>query len=331
MIRLFGFGRSRRPSHTPAPKSLHLLRGPTMGTSWTAQFVAATNDVPGIDQQLQAAVDLVDTQMSTWKPSSDLSRFNAAAVGDWVSIPPALAFVVAQAIAIGRSTSGAFDITIGAQVNAWGFGPKGMTEVPLSNAPAAGMAALELRADHAALRKTAALTLDLSGIAKGYGVDLMADVLEHAGIADYLVTLDGELRCAGRKPGAAGRWTVGLDAPIPGEQRLWDVLEPAKGAMATSGDYRHFRILDGKALAHTIDPATGRPLQNGIASVTVFDQLCWRADAMATALMVLGPQKGVAVAQARDLDALFLLRDESGINEVVTGEFNTLCQRQHVM
>ncbi len=324
---MFGFLKSARPRSTQTPLTLHWAQGPTMGTQWIAQFVASAQAYARIVDQLQGAVDLVDRQMSTWKRGSDLNRFNAAPVGDWVAVPPELAFVAAQALSIGRTTSGAFDITLGAQVNAWGFGPEGMTEAPQSSQPAAGPMSVEVRSDPPALRKSLALSLDLSGIAKGYGVDLMAEVLEQAGIADYLVTLDGELRCKGRKPGSSGSWSIALHAPLPGAPRAWDILEPQDGSLATSGDYRHFRIHDGRVLAHTIDPATGRPLESGIASVTVFDRHCWRADALATALMVLGPQKGVAIAQAREIPALFLLRDKGGIVERATGAFNLLCQR----
>jgi thiamine biosynthesis lipoprotein len=242
-------------------------------------------------------------------------------------VPAELAFVVKQGLAIGKATLGAFDITLGAQVNAWGFGPAGMAGLSLDATPSTGIAALEVQSDPPALRKSARLSLDLSGIAKGYGVDRMAMVLEQAGINHYLVTLDGELRCKGRKPGADGAWTIALDAPIPGEHRIWDRLEPRDGALATSGDYRHFRVVEGKALAHTIDPATGRPLDNAVASVTVQAPECWRADAWATALMVMGPQKGVAIAQARNLAALFLIRSGVGIEEISTGDFDRTCNR----
>jgi thiamine biosynthesis lipoprotein len=321
--------KSVKPARSRPPQNhrLHRLHGPTMGTTWTAQFVAAEPQLGEIAAGLQAAVDLVDGQMSTWKPGSDLSRFNASPVGSWVPVPTELAFVVQQGLAVGRATSGAFDITVGAQVNAWGFGPAGMTELPHSAQPTAGIAALEVQTDPPSLRKSAALSLDLSGIAKGFGVDQMAMVLDRAGIDHYLITLDGELRCKGRKPGLDGVWTVALDAPIPGEHRIWDGLKPQDGALATSGDYRHFRVAEGKTLSHTIDPATGRPLENAIASVTVWAPDCWRADAWATALMVMGPQKGVAIAEARNIAALFLIRSSDGVIEAATGAFGQLCNR----
>jgi thiamine biosynthesis lipoprotein len=296
-----------------------------MGTRWTAQFLAADAAAETLAAALQAAVDLVDRQMSTWKPDSDLSRFNAAAVGEWVDVPADLAFVVEKAISVTRASSGAFDITVGQQVNAWGFGPPGLTDARDTETPAAGSACLDVRPDPPALRKSAPLSIDLSGIAKGYGVDKMAEALEREGVGHYLVGLDGELRCRGRKQGMP--WAIGLDAPIAGEKSMWDVLELSDGAIATSGDYRHFRDVGGKRVSHTIDPATGRPLDNGIASVSVCDPACWRADAMATALMVLGPERGVAIAQARNIPALFLLRTGDGIAEVETGGFDGLCAR----
>jgi len=330
---MFGFGKAKRKPKPnskpeavkPAPARLHDLSGATMGTRWTAQFMAGDAAAEGIAAKLQAAVDLVDRQMSTWKRDSDLSRFNAGPVGEWIEVPADLAFVVEQAISVARATSGAFDITVGQQVNAWGFGPPDLTDAKDTEVPAAGCACLVVRADPPALRKTAPLSIDLSGIAKGYGVDKMAEVLEAEAVAHYLVGLDGELRCRGRKQGMP--WAVSLDAPIAGETEMWDVLELSDGAIATSGDYRHFRDIDGKRVSHTIDPATGRPLDNGIASVSVCDPACWRADAFATALMVLGPERGIAIAQARNIPALFLLRTGEGITEVPTGDFDDLCAR----
>jgi thiamine biosynthesis lipoprotein len=327
MLAMFG---KRKPKAQPPqalPKRLHQLHGLTMGTTWTAQFAASDTQSAGLALQLQAAVDQVDGQMSTWKPDSALSQFNAMLPGDWFNVPAALAIVVQHALAVGKATSGAFDITVGKAVAAWGFGPKGLVPDAEVGEPSKGLAALDVRLDPPALKKTADLHIDLSGIAKGYGVDQLAEVLERAGIADYLVTLDGELRCNGRKPGVDGTWTIGLDAPVPDTHRIWDILTPATGALATSGDYRHFRIVQGKVLAHTIDPSTGRPLDNTIASVTVHAPHCWQADAWATALMVLGPQHGVGLAQARNIAALFLVRGPDGLAEIATGAFDELCGR----
>jgi len=320
------FGK-RKAAVTAGSLPLHLVQGPTMGTNWTAQFAASNAAVDDIAGRLKATIEQVDADMSTWKPGSALSQFNVAAPGDWFAVPHDLALVVQHGLAVGRDMSGAFDMTVGRAVNDWGFGPDGMTNPPGGETPAPGLAVIEARLDPPALRKSVDLALDLSGIAKGFGVDQMAEVLERDGIDNYLVTLDGEVRCKGRKPEVGGAWSIGLDAPVPGEQRLWDVLTPADGALATSGDYRHFRVVDGKALAHTIDPATGRPLENGIASVSVHAPKCWQADAWATALMVLGPHKGAAVAHARQIAALFLVRGPDGLKEIATGQFNALCGR----
>jgi FAD:protein FMN transferase len=295
-----------------------------MGTTYQVTFAAASVDLPGLSERLHSAVTAVDDQMSTWKPHSDLSRFNAAPPGDWWPVPADLARVVLAGLQIGRASSGAFNIALGDQVAAWGFGAHGGTgpsETPPGPAHTDG---IEARLDPPALRKSAALSLDLSGIAKGFGVDQLAAVLEQDGVTDYLISIDGEVRASGRKPDLEGNWRLALEAPIPGQRQAWDILEPRDCAIATSGDYRHFHVHNGKTLSHTIDPRTAAPVDTAIASVTVCDASCMNADAWATALMVLGPHDGVALAQARNIPALFLLRDDAGLREIATGSFDAL-------
>ena len=328
LARLFGTRRSPPPAPAkPAAlqrPTLHKVQGATMGTTYSVSFVAAAVDLPALTERLHSAVTAVDDQMSTWKPQSDLCRFNASTPGDWWPVPAELAQVVQTGLQIGRASSGAFNIALGAQVAAWGFGADGgagPTATPPSPTPAD---AIEARLDPPALRKSAALSLDLSGIAKGFGVDQIAAVLAQDGITDYLITIDGEIRASGRKPGVEGNWRLALEAPIPGQRQAWDILEPKDCAIATSGDYRHFHVHNGKTLSHTIDPRTAAPVDTAIASVTVCDASCMKADAWATALMVLGVRDGVALAQARNIPALFLIRDNGTLREIATGAFDTL-------
>lgn len=294
-----------------------------MGTRYTVALVAGA-DLGLLPAAVHAAVDQVDRQMSTWKPDSDLMRFNAAPVGEWVAVPADLAFVVTEGLKIARDSRGAFDMTVGAAVNAWGFGPPPADPLAVAD-PSPGPDRLEARLAPPALRKASAFSLDLSGIAKGFGVDRIAAVLERHGVTDYLVTLDGEIRARGRKPGLDGAWTLALEAPLPGRHEAWDILQPRDIALATSGDYRHFRQTGGETVSHTIDPRSGRPIPLGLTSVTVADASCMRADALATVLMVLGPTEAPAWAEARQIPALLLLRDGDGLREVRTGAFAELC------
>jgi thiamine biosynthesis lipoprotein len=320
-----------KPKPVSAGRELHRLQGNTMGTTYSVAFAAPPRlNESRIAREVFAAVDAVDRQMSSWKSDSDLCRFNRAELGSWVEVPEELAFVVRSGQVIARQSDGGFDMTIGQAISLWGFGPEGSrndlpTDAEVQTALAAGGAdRLQVRADRPALRKTAPLRLDLSGIAKGYGVDRIAEVLEAAGCTNYMVSLDGELRLRGRNPETRAPWTVAVETPVADRREAWDILEPPTCALATSGDYRKFRDIRGRRFAHTINPRTARPVQNAIGSVTVSRTTCLEADAWATALLVLGPVAGIALAQRRGIAALFLVRTAGRIDEIVTGNFTDL-------
>jgi thiamine biosynthesis lipoprotein len=295
-------------------KLRHALNGQTMGTRWSALFFTA----PGFDPArvrvgLQAAVDDVDAQMSTWNPDSDLMRLNAAPVGVWVAVPDQLIEVLRLGLEIGSASGGAFDIAMGDAVTAWGFGAE--TAAPDRIRVAMGVARVPaheaLEIGDARVRKSAPLALDLNGIAKGYGVDRLAEILIEHGIRDALVGIDGEMRALGLRPDGTP-WTIAVEAPDPDRRTPHSILALGDAAVATSGDYRHWVEVQGRRLSHTMEPGRGAPLIAAPASVTVVARTCAEADAWATALMVLGPENGAILAQKRGLDALFLLRDDGG-------------------
>lgn len=292
----------------------HALNGPTMGTRWTAVFFAQ----PGLDpeplrQALQAAVDEVDDQMSTWKPASGVNRLSAAPVGEWTDVPRHLLCVLRLGLEIGEASGGAFDVGLGDAVNAWGFGPHAASPPRIRNAclmlrrPAHEL----LETGEGRVRKLAPLQLDFNGIAKGYGADRLTEVLTAFGIASGLLGIDGEMRAIGLRPDGSP-WAIAVEAPDRTRRAAHAVLELQDAAVATSGDYRHWVEIGGRRLPHTMDPRRGAPLAASPASVTVVAENCAAADAWATALMVLGPTRGAAVAERCGIDALFLLRDGEG-------------------
>lgn len=290
------------------------LNGPTMGTRWSALFFAGAGFDPSpIRMALQSAVDEVDDQMSTWKPDSDLMRLNAAPVGDWIAVPSRLRGVLRLGLDIGRASGGAFDIGMGDAVTAWGFGPGEAAPDAIRAAMTAprrpAHEVLEFDGDH--VRKVDRIALDLNGIAKGYGVDRLAETLRDHGIVDALVGIDGEMRAMGLRPDGEA-WTIAVEAPDPDRRTPHSILALQGAAVATSGDYRHWVEVGGRRLSHTMDPRRGAPLIASPASVTVVARTCAEADAWATALMVLGTERGAALATKRSLDALFLLRDDDG-------------------
>ncbi len=290
------------------------LNGPTMGTRWQATFFAEPGvETAEVQVAFQAVVDEVNAQMSTWTPDSDLMRLNAAPVGEWVAVPDHLRHVLHLGLEIGRASGGAFDIGMGDAVTAWGFGPKAAApdgiRAAMETLRCPAHQALEFDGDH--MRKVAPIALDLNGIAKGYGVDRLAETLREQGIGNSLVGIDGEMRATGLRPDGAA-WTIAVEAPDAARRTPHSILALQDAAVATSGDYRHWVEVRGRRLSHTMDPRRGAPLIASPASATVVARTCAEADAWATALMVLGSDVGAALAGKRGLDALFLLRDDDG-------------------
>lgn len=297
-----------------AQPSRRTLSGPTMGTRYSCVYFAMESiDETRLARALFEAVEQVDRQMSTWKAESDLNRLNAADAGAWVSVPHELELVLESAVEIGRRSQGLFDIGVGDAVNAWGFGATATTPdnaliAALSTSRPAAHDVLEVDGLHHRVRKRAPIRLDLSGIAKGFGVDELARVMNAFGITDWLVGIDGEMRARGAKPDGSP-WAVAHERPTPGVREPMGVLELTDIAVATSGTYRHFHDVGGRRVSHTMDPRSGTPLDNPIASVTVLAPTCMAADAWATALMVAGVEAGLRLARHAGLQALFVLQD----------------------
>ncbi len=314
-------------SEPTTPSGRTILHGPTMGTRWSATLDAGiTADMAALHQDLAAAVERVDEQMSPWKPGSDLMRLNRAPVDGWVALPADMLEVLGCALDVHHRSAGAFDPCVGALVDAWGFGAaRDAPDAPAiraareSTLPAGG-GALELDAARGRARKHAPLKVDLCGIAKGYAVDRMVAVLQAHGLRHALAALDGELRALGDQASDAP-WTVALEQPEEGHRSIHGVIELTNLSVATSGDYRRFMKVDGVRLAHTMDPRRRAPVNNAVASVTVLAPTCMQADAWATALLVAGIDEGLAMAQRMGLDVLFLLRRAEGLVEVGLGRF----------
>ncbi|MGV8955291.1 MAG: FAD:protein FMN transferase [Cypionkella sp.] len=300
------------------------LNGPTMGTRWSAVFHAHGAPDPTVTAALQAEVDAVDASMSTWKPDSDLMQLNRMPPGIWFAAPAPLCAVVALGLQIGEASGGAFDIAVGDAVEAWGFGAARRQPDPAAIAlltptqRARGHIEVDLATSR--LRRTGSAQLDLSGIAKGYGVDLLAEVLIRRGIDSFIVSIDGDLRARGTRPDGTG-WVVGLERPDRQQRALARTLAVSDVAIATSGDYRHWHAYGDTTVSHTIDPHTGAPLCNSVCAVTVTAEHCAVADAWATALMVAGADAGPILARDHGLDALFTVRLDGELHEIAVGAF----------
>lgn len=306
---------SKTSTDPTTPSHRFALNGPTMGSRWSAVFFADAGFASaGLATRLQAAVERVEAQMSTWRPTSDLERLNAAPVGAWIEVPEDLFGVLGAALEIGRLSEGSFDVGVGDLVRAWGFGGGARTPDGRAIAAIAGRPSFEppktliLDPPGRRVRKLAPLRIDLSGIAKGFGVDELAREAERSGLSSFLVGIDGELRAAGTKPDGAA-WAVGQERPDGAGRDLLGLIELRDAAVATSGNYRHVVEVAGRTLSHTMDPRTGAPLDNDLAAVTVTAPTCMAADAWATALMVRGRREGLALAERLGISAIFVGTD----------------------
>jgi FAD:protein FMN transferase len=310
--------------------AIHEFTGYTMGTTYSVKVVE-----PGMTAARQAAIDSsvaatlseVNSLMSTYDSASELSRFNAH--NDTTAFPVSHylldVFSIARQVSLG--SGGAFDVTVAPLVNAWGFGPGGNRDAPPSEAllreleARVGYDRIEIDHDALTLRKLHPdVTADLSAVAKGYGVDLVAIRLHQLGVDDLLVEIGGEVRGDGHKPDGSD-WQVAIEVPDSRTRAVYRPLPISDLAVATSGDYRNYYERDGVRLAHIIDPRTGRPAQHSGASVTVVDTSAAVADAWATALSVLGPDEGLDLASEEGLAAFFIRRTETGLEGTGTPAF----------
>ncbi len=282
-------------------------------------------------EQLQSGVDArleeINRGMSTYLPESEISQFNRFRGEDWFEVSLDTVTVVAAALDASERTNGAFDVTVGPLVNLWSFGPEDQPErVPtddeIADARAAvGFRRVEARRQPPALRKTLPdAYVDLSGIAKGFAADAVAELLQQRGATRFMVEIGGEVRTGGRKDDGTP-WRIGIERPASAMRDYDQVVELEHCALATSGDYRNYFERDGRRYSHTIDPRTGCPVEHKLASVSVIATDCMFADAMATALTVMGPDDAYQHAQENDLDVLLIIRGPDGFEEKATDGF----------
>ncbi|WP_142847771.1 FAD:protein FMN transferase [Telmatospirillum sp. J64-1] len=310
------------PRHPPHAR-LEKLEGKTMGTSWSVKLVLPQGlALPELRAGIQGELDRVVAQMSPWEQGSDLCRFNKATAGTWQTLPEEFYTVLDHALALARDTQGAYDPTVGPLVDLWGFGP-----LPRQDAPPSAEAVAEARThsgwrhvtlDPATRRafQPGGVRLDLCSIAKGFGVDLVAAYLRRSEVRNFLVEVGGELRGEGTKPDFSP-WWVALERP-PSADLVQTVLALYGLSVATSGDYRRYFEHGQRRYCHTIDPRTGFPILDRPASVSVLHPEAMAADALATALSVLGVGEGMAFARERNIAALFLSRWGDGFAEQMT-------------
>ena len=318
-----------QPALGTASQSIRQFDGQTMGTSYMVKVVGGEFvDDETIRLSVDAELRAVNDEMSTYLPSSLLSKFNQSKSTDWIDVNANVVDVVRYAQQVSKATDGAFDVTVGPLVNAWHFGPDEKTkQIPSDEAIATllqqvGYEKLSYREDPPALKKSVAeLQVDLSSIAKGHGVDRVVDRLARLGLENVFVEIGGEVRTSGSKPDKP--WAVGIQMPDAASNTVLiaHAMKPesSQTSMATSGDYRIFYVVDGKRYSHTIDPRTGRPVEHSMVSVTVVAENCMAADAWATAINVVGPDQAIQLAQTNERGVLTVWREGDDYLSAGTG------------
>jgi len=308
------------------------LHGASMGTTWSVKTTRPPMPEEQLRLGIQAVLDRIDGRMSTYRTDSEVSRFNRAAAGVWLPTSAETVRVVAEALRIGRLTAGAFDISVGPLVDLWGFGPDFHPDrIPAQDTITealrhTGYNKIAFRTQVPALRKSDPAThIDLSGIAKGYAVDALGEYLLGVGVHDFMAEVGGEVTTRGHNP--SGRaWRIAVEKPREGGRQVEQILELRDQGMATSGDYRNYFVIDGVRYSHTIDPVSGWPVRHRPASASVVHASAMTADALATAMLVLGRDKGMALARREGLAVLLIERDGQRLREHVSDAFRRLQQ-----
>ena len=311
-----------------ATRDLTSVSGAIFGTTWNVKVVGESPDSEGLASRLDGRLRRLDEVLSTYREDSALMWLNRAPKGEWVNLAPELHEVLTISKSVHRLSEGAFDPTVGRLVRAWGFGP----DPRPSRAPdvaklmsSVGFHHLELHpSDMKARWLRQGVDLDLSAVAKGYAVDQLSQLLDSEGLTRHMVEIGGEVRTHGAGP-TGDAWRIGVETPDARPKREAAVAVSLHDrAMATSGDYRNFYQVDGDVVSHTIDPVTGSPVTHDLGSVTVISTTAAEADAWATALNVLGPVRGEAIASRAGLDYMMIVRTGDAFRQVLSPGFSAM-------
>lgn len=315
------------------------INGNTMGTTYSIKYAVdegTENKISADDlkEYIEQRLKEINQLMSTYIPDSELSIINRSPANIALKLSPETEYVIAKAIELNELSSGKLDITVGPLVNLWGFGPtKRPEKTPTKEEVEAvrdyvGIDKFVID-DNKLIKLHDKVYIDLSTIAKGYGVDAIAKVLESLGVFDYLVEIGGEMKLSGLKPNQQA-WVVAIEKPVSNERAIQRIINVGNNAIATSGDYRNYFEQDGIRYSHLIDPDTALPIQHKLVSVTVVADTALLADGLATALIVLGEEKGQELAERENIKALFIVKEGNEFVEYESNAFKTLVMNQNI-
>ncbi|WP_446728848.1 FAD:protein FMN transferase [Photobacterium sp. SP02] len=311
------------------------LTGSTMGTYYSIKLIEQEGlpSEVALQKEIDRRLELVNDQMSTYREDSELSQFNQHQSREPFAVSADTATVVQEAIRLAKLTDGALDVTVGPLVNLWSFGPEARPDVVPTDEELdarrqeVGIEHLKVQGN-ALIKDLPGLYVDLSSIAKGYGVDVVADYIASLGVNDYLVEIGGEIRLKGKNLEGVP-WRIAIEKPTEdGSRSIQEVVEPGEMAVATSGDYRNYFEENGVRYSHLINPITGKPITNRVVSVTVMHPKCMTADALATAFSVMGEEKAIALANQENWPVLLIVSTDEGFKEYASDAFTTYMQKK---
>ena len=307
------------------PRYTNEINGYTMGTSYSIKIIEnRVLDLNNVSSEIDLILRDINKQMSTWDEESEISKLNRNKSDSLIKVSADLYSVIKESLKISKKTQGAFDVTIFDLMSLWGFGPRANNDYPsdsmiLNALKSSGWEKLTLE-DEGLSKKNPNLKLDLNAIAKGYAVDKVHQKILEMGFKDVFIEIGGEVKCSGQNK-FKKKWRVGVEDPISSSKNIIKVINLEDRAMATSGNYRNFVDLNGLILGHTLDPRIGKPIKSEVLSVTVISSSCMRADAWATALMVMNFKKGQEMIELEDdLDVFWIL--DTGNNNYVFEKTN---------
>ncbi|PHS14897.1 MAG: FAD:protein FMN transferase ApbE [Kangiella sp.] len=299
--------------------------GFTMGTTYQITIESTQQEQHILHQKIDSRLIEINQLMSTYIKDSELSLFNKNESLLCIPMSQENLFVIKQAVAISKQTNGKFDVTLDPLIKEWGFDTKQTNDHIPSNKIISkllekiGYSKLHLEKD-CIQKDLKSLSINLSAIAKGYGVDQIANVISNHGIQNYLVEIGGETASKGQNSKSIN-WRLAIEAPIEKARQIQKVFEPKDLGVATSGNYRNYFDKDGVRYSHTIDPTTGKPITHNLASVTVLHEQTMMADAYATAFMVMGSEESLIFAESKDLAIYLLVKTKDGFVERYSSEF----------
>lgn len=302
-----------------------IIQGKTMGTYYNIKIRVAYEDNL-LNSEIKLVLDEIVTKSSVFEPNSEISQINKAAGDEWVELSPMMADLMKRAYSVYIKTNGVFDPTVGKLADLWGFGVSKISKTPTDEEikqvlEYTGFNKVKFADDYTKLKKNNAnIYINLSAIAKGYGVDKVVELLENKGYTDFVVEIGGEVRAKGEKSDEVPGWIIGISRPVKEKSENVYVVTLKNRAVATSGDYRNFHEMNGEVYSHTIDPKTGYPAKSFLSSVTVFADTCTEADALATAILAMGETKGLSFANNKKLQVVMFKRNESQEFDVLVSD-----------